>query len=161
MQYDVTTSDTNRSCILHTLPNQVHLPDAQQAKHWDTEVCSKERVYSRGSQGRRWENRSQTHLSESERAGYLLGIKPRRGEHGERWLEIRKRWVIIILRRLNYATGFFLARMHRTSTTTPPPPHHHPPDNVLTVELLARWRQRSQSGHSRMPSWRVYGPNQS
>ena len=52
------------------LPNQVPLPNMQQAKRWDAKVCSREKVYSWGSQLRRQENKSQICLPE----GGELGI---------------------------------------------------------------------------------------
>lgn len=41
------------SVTVLVLPNQVCLPITQRAKGWDTKICSRERVYSQGSQLRR------------------------------------------------------------------------------------------------------------
>ena len=41
------------------LLKQDHLSNSQQVKCRDTKVCNQKRVYSQGSQVRRWENQSQ------------------------------------------------------------------------------------------------------
>ena len=72
--------------------NQGHLPDAQQTKRWDAELCSRERVYSPGSQTRRWEIKTQIYLPEGKGLGNMYGIKKQDGlKCGERWLEVGKR----------------------------------------------------------------------
>lgn len=46
------------------LLNQVPLPDVQQARHWDANVCTREKIYLWDSQVSRPENKSQIHLPE-------------------------------------------------------------------------------------------------
>lgn len=46
------------------LLNQVSLPDVQQARHWDANVCTREKIYLWDSQVSRPENKSQIHLPE-------------------------------------------------------------------------------------------------
>ena len=48
------------------------------------ETCSRERVYSQGSQVRGRENKSQIHLPECEGVRGICGIKLRYGEHAEK-----------------------------------------------------------------------------
>lgn len=57
------------------LLNQDCLPNMQQAKCWDTEVCSKEKVYLQGGQVRRW--KSQIHFLKGKGLGVFFGIKLR------------------------------------------------------------------------------------
>ena len=74
-------------------PSQVCLPDVQRAKRWDAEVCTRERVYSRGQKTGELIS-APPPWRQGPRGIY--GIKKqgglRCGECGERGLEIRKRW---------------------------------------------------------------------
>ena len=81
-------------------------PMRSKQKCWDAEVRSKERVYSQGSQPRRWENKSQIYLPSPparQGAAGILGYRTkkqgalRRGERRER----EKRCVIHVLSRRN------------------------------------------------------------
>ena len=53
-----------RCCWDHLLLNQFHCLACSELKGWDTEVCSKWRVYSQGSQAGGWENDSRISLPE-------------------------------------------------------------------------------------------------
>lgn len=87
--------------ILHLiqLPNQVHLPKAQQVKRRDAEVYSRERGCSQGSQARRGKNESQIYLPEGQGPEMFMGWSWGTGsESGERSLETRKRWATVLHR---------------------------------------------------------------
>ena len=75
------------------LPNWVYLPSTQQTKVWDAEICSREKIYSKGSQVRSWKSKSQTGLPQRRRCCSIYGIKLQGDLRKEEWwLEARKRW---------------------------------------------------------------------
>ena len=57
---ELKTGVQTETCIRMSIPalqNWAHSPGTQQAKCWNPEVCSRERIYSPGSQARRRKNR--------------------------------------------------------------------------------------------------------
>ena len=95
------------------LPNQAHVSDTQEAKHWDAEVCSRERVFSLGSQGRRPENKSQICLPKDKRLGLFMGQRSRVwGMEKDDWRQ-GKDEVISVLSRHIWVTCFFMGWMFR------------------------------------------------
>lgn len=128
------------------LPNRVCLPITRWVKGWDTRICSRERVYSQGSQLRRWENKF--HLPEGEGFWVFMG----QSWTWERSQEIRNGWGDPHSERMQLS--------HR--------PLRAPcSENVASVWsegwAWALWHQKVTMWHSTWHprSWRVSGPNQS
>ena len=76
-----THASTDTGCF-HTLLNQIRLPDLQQAKSCDSMVCSRERVYTWGSQVRR------TNLKSVSPKGKGLGYLHDRAEAWGAWEKV-------------------------------------------------------------------------
>jgi len=54
------------------------LPRHAASQKADTKVCNKQRVYSRGSQAWRWENKSKVRLPEGQGLGAFMGYRIKR-----------------------------------------------------------------------------------
>lgn len=71
----ITQGDIFLLCRNSCYQNRFILPRHAASQNADTKVCNKQRVYSRGSQARRWENKSKVCLPEGQGLGAFMGYR--------------------------------------------------------------------------------------
>lgn len=71
----ITQSDIFLLCRNGCYQNRFILPRHAASQNADIKVCNKQRVYSRSSQARRWENKSKVRLPEGQGLGAFTGYR--------------------------------------------------------------------------------------